>query len=229
MSKIVDSLKSQWEPGSVSSTGHFMVGADLIEAGKSAAVIPVELKKSSSRSTANIRTIRRKHSRRLRSESADLVLALARELCKADTYRWFGYELIQNHPGAFERLGEKELERFGQGLNSWWTIDAFARILSGPAWLKRQIHDNLIVKWARSKDRWWRRAALVSTVALNVRSQGGEGDVPRTLRVCRLLAGDRPKAVQRFLDEHASVLPSLVKREVKHKLKTGLKNPRRQR
>jgi hypothetical protein len=30
----------------------------------------------------------------------------------------------------------------------------------------------------------------VSTVALNVRSRGGSGDVPRTLAVCRFLVAD---------------------------------------
>ena len=84
----------------------------------------------------------------------------------------------------------------------------------------------------------------MSTVALNVRSQGGAGDVPRTLAICRLLADDHDdmvakalswalralvvhdaKAVQSFLNDHAEVLAARVKREVKSKLKTGLKNP----
>lgn len=58
-------------------------------------------------------------------------------------------------------------------------------------WLRGQVPDKLIHKWARSRDRWWRRAALVSTVALNIRSRDGYGDVPRTLAVCRLLLDDR--------------------------------------
>ena len=101
-------------------------------------------------------------------------------------------------------------------------------------------------QWAHSEDRWWRRAALVSTVALNVRSHGGHGDVPRTLEVCRLLVGDHddmvvkamswalrelvphdPDALGEFLGEHEHVLAARVKREVRNKLKTGLKNPRR--
>ena len=156
------------------------------------------------------------------------------------------YELILGHRAAFERLGPAELEQLGQGINSWWTVDSFARTLSGPAWLHRQIPDQLILAWAGSRDRWWRRAALVSTVALNVRSHGGQGDVPRTLRICRILAGDQDDmvakalswalrelvvhdagAVQEFLDEHDKVLPARVKREVRNKLRTGLKNPGR--
>ena len=34
-----------------------------------------------------------------------------------------------------------------------------------------------------------------------------------------------PKAVRKFLDEHYQVLAARVKREVKNKLRTGLKNP----
>ena len=153
---------------------------------------------------------------------------------------------IRDHPPAFGCLGEKELQELGQGINSWWTVDAFARTLAGPAWLAGQVSDDLIFKWAHSDDRWWRRAALVSTVALNVRSHGGYGDPPRTLRICRELVKDHddmvvkalswalrelavhdPHAVQTFLDRYEADLAPLVKREVKHKLKTGLKNPRR--
>jgi 3-methyladenine DNA glycosylase AlkD len=132
------------------------------------------------------------------------------------------------------------------GINSWWSVDSFARTLAGPAWLNGQVSDRLIHQWAHSQDRWWRRAALVSTVALNVRSQGGMGDVPRTLAVCRLLVDDHddmvakamswalrelvvhdPGAVREFLSEYEDVLAARVKREVRNKLATGLKNPRR--
>ncbi|MEA3325921.1 MAG: DNA alkylation repair protein [Chloroflexota bacterium] len=132
-------------------------------------------------------------------------------------------------------------------MNSWWSVDSFARTLAGPAWLRGQVSDGLIHKWAHSEDRWWRRAALVSTVALNMRSHGGMGDIPRTLEVCRLLVDDHddmvvkamswtlrelvvhdPGAVSGFLGENEDVLAARVKREVRNKLTTGLKNPRSQ-
>ena len=81
---------------------------------------------------------------------------------------------------------------------------------------------------------------------LNSRAQGGAGDPRRTLRVCRLLEGDRdplvvkalswslrelakrdPGAVRRHLAARAGALHALVLREVRHKLETGRKNPRR--
>jgi 3-methyladenine DNA glycosylase AlkD len=101
-----------------------------------------------------------------------------------------------------------------------------------------------IQDWAQSEDRWWRRAALVSTVALNVRSRGGKGDIKRTLTICEMLVEDYddmvvkalswalrelvvhdPRAVESFLNSHQDVLAGRVKREVRNKIETGLKNP----
>ena len=90
----------------------------------------------------------------------------------------------------------------------------------------------------------WRRAALVSTVPLNLRAAGGTGDSRRTLNVCRLLVDDRDDmvvkalswalralviwdadAVRSFLDDNGMRLAARVQREVTNKLETGLKNP----
>lgn len=203
-----------------------------------------EIRALSVRNTPNERAIRRKYSRILKQTDPEFILDLARELLYNCGYRWLAYELIQNHRAAFQSIGEGELEEFGRGINSWWSVDSFARTLSGPAWLNGQASDKLIYKWAHSKDRWWRRAALVSTVALNVRSQGGRGDVPRTLEVCRLLVDDHddmvvkamswalrelvvhdPDAVREFMSRYGDVMAARVKREVRNKLTTGLKNP----
>ena len=111
--------------------------------------------------------------------------------------------------------------------------------------LFRSVPNTLIHGWARSANRWWRRAALVSTVPLNNKSQGGEGDTYRTLQVCRLLERDRdpmvtkamswalrelskrdPRAVREYLAARRDVLPAIVLREVTNKLRTGVKNPR---
>jgi len=87
---------------------------------------------------------------------------------------------------------------------------------------------------------------LVSTVAFNMRSQGGKGDPARTLAICRMLAADHEdmvvkglswalrelvffdrQAVEEFLKECGAVLAGRVKREVGNKLRIGLKNPRK--
>ncbi len=210
-----------------------------------ARAIEAELVSLPVRNTASMRAIRRKYSRELKGAPAEFMLALARELVRTDSHRWVAFELLHDHPEAFGCLGQRELEEFGSGINSWWRVDEFARTLAGPAWLRGQIGDEVVIRWANSEDPWWRRAALVSTVAWNVRSQGGPGNVPKTLRICELLAGD-PKemvvkalswalrelaphdagAVEAFLQAHDSELAPRVKREVRNKLRTGLKNPK---
>jgi 3-methyladenine DNA glycosylase AlkD len=101
----------------------------------------------------------------------------------------------------------------------------------------------LVVTWADSKDRWWRRIALVSTVALSRR--GDPDDLRRVVRICTLLVSDRddmvvkalswvlremakkhPVEAENFLAEHKLALAARVTREVSNKLKTGLKTPR---
>jgi 3-methyladenine DNA glycosylase AlkD len=211
-----------------------------------AAEIDAQIQALPKPNTPNVRVIRRRYSQQLKTASPEFVLDLARELLTHDAYRWVAYELIHYHKEAFRNLDEADLKELGHGMDSWGAVDAFARVLSGPVWLNGGVSDGVIHRWARSDDYWWRRAALVSTVALNTRSHGGHGDVPRTLTVCRLLVDDHedmvvkamswalralvphdPDSVEAFLEEHDDVLAARVKREVRHKLTTGLKTPRR--
>ena len=197
--------------------------------------------------TTSFRNMRREFSKRLAHAEPDLVLNLALSLMNLPgfEFRFIAYELVQHHRATFSSLDVPVLERLGQGIDSWSAVDCFACYLAGPAWREGQISDGVIRRWARSKDRWWRRAAIVSTVALNNRARGGVGDTPATLMICELLASDRddmvvkalswalrelskrdPSSVRKFLREHDEVLASRVAREVNNKLKTGLKNPR---
>ena len=192
--------------------------------------------------------LRRLQTLPLRSTRA-FVLSVATTLLHTYGYRGTGsiaYELISYHSPAFMSLDVTKVEALGQGIDSWHSVDGFARLISGPAWLEGLISDDVIHRWARSDDLWWRRAALVSTVALNMRSHGGYGDVDRTLAVCRMLVDDHedmvvkalswalrhlvvhdPAAVRSFLNRYEELLAARIKREVRNKLETGLKNPRR--
>jgi len=194
--------------------------------------------------TADVRAVRREFSKRLAKAPVQTILNLAGRLLPQ--HRFVAYELVHYHRAALASLSEAELEQFGQGIASWDEVDTFACYLSGPAWREQQVPDALIHRWAHSPDRWWRRAAVVSTVPLNNKARGGQGDTARTLAVCCLLLDDRddmvvkalswalrelvkrdPQAVRAFLAEHEENLAARVKREVQHKLTTGLKNPRR--
>lgn len=146
--------------------------------------------------TEAVRAVRREFSRRIAKAPPHEVLALALRLL--DQHRLVAYELVHHHPAALCSLGEQELELLGRGIASWDAVDTFACYLSGPAWREHQVSDTVIVGWANSPDRWWRRAALVSTVPLNLKARGGRGDTVRTLLICRLLVIDRdPRDAQR--------------------------------
>ena len=234
-----------------------------------AARIAADIDALPGKTTAAARKVRREHSRALKAADAAVVIDVARTLLARDDRadvvadgasgsapsvartdlsgrrRWVAYELIRNHKAAFESVDDALLNDIGAGIDTWDSVDAFARTLSGPAWLHGLASDALMREWSLSDDLWWRRAALVSTVALNMRSYGGTGDSGRTLTICETLAAYHEDmvvkalswalrelvwhdaaAVQAFLDTHDDRLAARVKREVRNKLRTGLKNPR---
>lgn len=200
-----------------------------------------------------IRPVRRELSRRLAGGDARDVLALVQSIIDRSLLegqrdlRWVGYEMAHYHRPTLASLDRNMLEQLGGRLNTWDSVDVFALYLSGPAWRTGQVSDGDVHEWARSENLWWRRVALVSTVALNLKARGGVGDSARTLPVCRMLADDGEdmvvkalswalrvveqhdrRAVELFLAKFDHCLAARVKREVATKLNTGRKNPRRQ-
>jgi 3-methyladenine DNA glycosylase AlkD len=194
------------------------------------------------RRTAALRGVRREYSRMLRDDPPEQVLEMA--LALTDRYRWVAYELLYHHPGGVAALDTERVERLGRGIGDWGATDAFGRYVSGPAWLHRRVADADVQRWTGSPDRWWRRAALVSTVPLNLRAAGGTGDTARTLEISGRLVADRddmvvkalswalralavhdPEAVRAFLRAHADRVAPRVRREVTSKLETGRKTP----
>lgn len=194
-----------------------------------------------------LRRVRKELSRKSTGMPAATILQAADRLLDDETVpRWMSYEWIHHHGPAMSALDARTVRRLGRGMASWGDVDAFACLVAGPAWREGRVPDGEIHRWASSPDRWWRRAALVSTVPLNNAARGGRGDAPRTLAVCLLLQDDRDDmvvkamswalralsvrdraAVVRHLDEHGGSLAPRVLREVRHKLETGLKSPRR--
>ncbi len=206
------------------------------------------LEKMSGATTSELRSLRQTYSKRLASQLPKSVLGVAQHLLARPTIerRFMAYELINRHRPTLCALRARDLVRLGKGIDGWGATDTFACYLAGPAWREHQVPDRLIHSWLRSRDRWWRRAAVVSTVPLNNRARGGRGDTPRTLMVCSLAAADRddmvvkalswalrelvkrdPGAVQQFLRDQQGKVASRVVREVENKLRTGLKNPRK--
>jgi 3-methyladenine DNA glycosylase AlkD len=212
-----------------------------------AAAIAREIEALPRRDTASVRAVRKRWSATLRSAPAAEVLAVAVavEAHAAQTGKWVAYELVRFHPGAFAAISELQVAEFAGRAQSWYAVDALGTILTGALWAKGQLTDALIDAWSKSDERWLRRSALVATVGLNARASGGPGDAARTLAICRRLAADRDDmvekalswalrflsqrdrpAVERFMAEMGDRLPARARREVRHKLTTGLKTPR---
>jgi len=198
------------------------------------------------RTVPALRPIRRKWSKDLACASPQEILQIARKILASDdsAFRFIAYELVHFHKPARKLLREREVEELAAGMESWDAVDAFSYYISGPAWRDGQISDDVIAKWAASKNRWWRRASLASTIPLSRRHTAE--DIDRVLSVCALLVGDRddmvvkamswalrevgrqnPSAATQFVDAHRDALAPRVLREVKNKLETGLKNPRK--
>jgi len=194
--------------------------------------------------TPALRNIRREVSRQIRNQTPALVIETAWLLLngKPGSLRFVAYELVSHHKQTFESLSIESLLKLGTGINSWSSVDCFAICLSGPTWLNGRIADDAVYAWVDSEDLWWRRTALVSTVALS--RHGLRQDVSRVMEVCTRLATDRegmvvkalswalrelskkhPEQARRFIAKHRKVLAASVNREVENKLTTGRKAP----
>ena len=152
------------------------------------------------------------------------------------------FELLWKNKAALSQLTINDLNYLGKNMDNWATTDSFCVMLSGWAWRNNQISDNDILFWLENGNRWWRRAAVVSTVGLNLKSRGGTGDTRRTLMVCKKVIHDRDdmivkalswalrelsksnkRAVQNFMKKYENQFAGRVRREVYSKLKTGKK------
>jgi 3-methyladenine DNA glycosylase AlkD len=177
--------------------------------------------------------------------SSNEILEFAKKLVDTRIFECnqLAFELLWKHKKALDILTLADLEYLGKNMDNWATTDAFSVMLSGQAWRKGQINDNDVLGWLNSGNRWWRRAAIVSTVGMNLRSRGGKGDTQRTLMVCEKVVGDRDDmivkalswalrelsksdkpAVEGFMRKYQPELAGRVVREVSHKLATGTKN-----
>lgn len=211
-----------------------------------AAQIRAEIAALPKRDTPSMRALRKARSAALKAAPAAEVIAIAQALERAAPQegKWVAYELIRFHPGAFVAIGEAEVADFASRIASWYATDAFGMILSGPLWAKGRIGDALIDAWSRAPEMWLRRSALVATVGLNGSLPGGRGDPGRTLPICLRLADDREDMIEKavswalrylsqkdrpavvaFMAEHGDRFAARVRREVRNKLATGLKNP----
>ncbi len=181
----------------------------------------------------------------LKSWPPEKLIAFSKELVQTRIMECnhLAFELLWKNKKALGLLTLRDFEELGWYIDNWATTDAFSVLLSGWAWRNGQLTDADILGWLESGNCWWRRAAVVSTVGLNLKSRGGSGDTRRTLMVCEKVVDDRDDrmvkalswalrelsktdkpAVAVFLAEYDDRLAGRVKREVATKMATGRKN-----
>jgi 3-methyladenine DNA glycosylase AlkD len=181
----------------------------------------------------------------LKTWPPNALLDLAFELVKTRILEcnMIAFELLWKNKNALELISLSELEILGANMDNWVTTDTFSIMVSGYAWRENQITDADILSWLKSDNRWWRRAALVSTITLNLRARGGKGDPKRTLLICekviderddmivkalswalRELSKSNKAPVEEFMKKYDSRLAGKIRREVYTKLETGRKN-----
>ncbi|MDX2432337.1 MAG: DNA alkylation repair protein [Bacteroides sp.] len=153
------------------------------------------------------------------------------------------YEIISKDKKLLGALSYEDLMDLWQNLDNWASVDHFTVGIYGVLWGKGVVKDHHIEGLLLSDNFWDRRVAVVSTVALNLKSRGGKGDTPRTLAVCERVVDERlsmiwkalswalrelskrdPDAVWDFLEKYELRMSKQAVREITHKLEFGTKN-----
>ena len=158
--------------------------------------------------------------------------------CQHIAYEYLGKDLT-----VMNEISEKNINSLGKNLDNWVSVDGFSIYITGKAWQLNRIGIDKILLYLSSDDHWIRRIAVVSTVSLNLRSQGGKGDPEKTLNICSRVVDDHHDMIVKalswalrelskqnkdvvfdFLDTYENKIHPKVKREVMNKLITGKKN-----
>jgi 3-methyladenine DNA glycosylase AlkD len=195
--------------------------------------------------SANLKKVISEVKSEIKRASGDSLVPVSLSLAQTDIFecQLVAYGLLNRNFKAISRLSYSYIMLLGSKMDNWVSTDSFSTRITGPAWRLGVLKDEHIIGWAKSEDQWWRRNALVSTVGLNLKSQGGTGDARRTTMICEMLIDDRndmvvkamswalrelskreKEPVELFLSTYSDRLASKVKREVTKKLVTGRKN-----
>jgi len=153
------------------------------------------------------------------------------------------FEMIGRDRKLLDALEYRDLLSLGKNLDNWASVDHYTVGIFGVLWGRGVVKDVHIDKLLESDNFWDRRVAVVSTVALNLKSRGGKGDTPRTITVCERVVDDHHDMIQKalswalrelskrdreavssFMERYENRLANRVVREVNHKLDFGTKN-----
>lgn len=155
------------------------------------------------------------------------------------------YEYAGKDKNLFATIDKEDIVKMNFMLDNWVSVDTFGVYIHGKAWRMGIINDDDLLDLVHHVDVWQRRLAVVSTIPLNQKSNGGKGDPSRTFMICNEVVSDHadmvvkalswalrelskrePQLVYEFVEKNKSLLHKRVLREVNNKLTTGKKNPR---
>lgn len=141
-------------------------------------------------------------------------------------------------------LSSSFFERWRKPLCTWHDTDGLGIYVFGPWLAADAARVRTLQKLIQARDRCSRRLALVGTVTLN---RQGQTAIPQlTLKLVDAVAHERDPlitkavswalreltkthadVVKQYVEKNADRLPAIAVREVRMKLRTGLKNPKR--
>lgn len=172
--------------------------------------------------TADVQNVREYYSRLYHKASPQTIFEIAEHLLFDEGYRLVPYELIHFHQNGIKYLDQNRVERLSQGIEDAYTADIFARYITGPAWDKGVIQNDLFDRWITHPNLWLRRAAIMSTIHQNK-------DTERVFNYAAYLVNDNAdeiidalstvlraavisdyQHVKSFIDEHKQSLPPSV-------------------
>ena len=153
------------------------------------------------------------------------------------------YEFVGKDKQLLAAISKADIVQMNYQLDNWASVDTFGVFIHGKAWRMGVINDEDLMQMVHHEDFWQRRLAVVSTVPLNQKSNGGKGDPARTLLICNEVVSDyadlvvkalswalrelskrEPLLVNEFIEKNKAKLHKRVLREVNNKLTFGTKN-----
>lgn len=195
--------------------------------------------------TPELRKVLKELKKKTASLSTREQIDLAIKLVETDIFEvgQLGYEYLGKNNKLLTELTSKDLKQLNRNLDNWATVDIFGVYIHGKVWRMGILSDSELLKLAKHENFWQRRLAVVSTISLNQKSNGGIGDPERTLLICKVVVEDyhdlivkalswalrelskrEPEIVKSFIDKYQDILHRRVLREVNNKLLFGKKN-----